>query len=77
MRLLRFGLVLLLATAPLPLLRAAEEMSRLDQLREQIKDRETLLAQSTKNNEKAQFQKQLDRLRRELEIAEQRARLDE
>jgi small-conductance mechanosensitive channel len=75
MRNSRLGLALaLVACIALSTLRA-QEITLVDQLREQIKTTETLLEQSTRNNEKAQLQKQLDRLRRELENQEERLRL--
>lgn len=75
MRSLRLALAMAcLAGLALPRL-SGQEITLVDQLREQIKTTETLLEQSTRNNEKAQLQKQLDRLRRELENQEERLRL--
>lgn len=74
MRPLFLGLALVLATLP-PALSRAEEITRIEQLREQIKATESLLEQSTRNSEKAQLQTRLDRLHREVENQEAGLRL--
>ena len=57
-------------------LHAEEEIARIDQVRAQIVDTESLLDQSESDREKSSLQKRLDRLRMELDLLEKKEALE-